>query len=213
MQRSARRCMFFVAAAVLGGCAHPRLATRGYNISSERSDYSPTVRLAVALPVISPVAPGDTITVTIDSAVIAAPGAIAADTMPLMSDLYITALLATRSSARDIHDGPPQPWRALATSDSVLLASALRLGVPRSVGHVRLMLVPRAPFDPKQTWLVFRVSGVAQTTAVALADGTIIPRRLRPGGVRVYACADWTLAGYVDNARAKALARAYTAAC
>jgi hypothetical protein len=57
MQRSARRCMFFVAAAVLGGCAHPRLATRGYNISSERSDYSPTVRLAVALPVISPVAP------------------------------------------------------------------------------------------------------------------------------------------------------------
>ena len=34
-----------------------------------------------------------------------------------------------------------------------------------------------------------------------------------PGGVRVYACANWTLAGHLDRARARALERAYTAAC
>lgn len=208
-----RRCTALIAVVALSGCVHPRLAASGYNVSSERSDYSPTVRLAVALPVISPTVSGDTITVVIDSAVITAPGRVAADTSPVMSDLYITALLATRSADHDGHEGLTEPWHALATSDSVHLASALRLGVPQAVGHVRLTLVPPAQFDPNESWLVFRVSGTAQTNAVKLADGSIIARRPAPGGVRVYACADWTLAGYVDKARAKALARAYTAAC
>jgi hypothetical protein len=34
-------------------CADPRLVTRGYNVSSELSDYSPAVRLAVALPMLA----------------------------------------------------------------------------------------------------------------------------------------------------------------
>jgi hypothetical protein len=202
-----------LAFSALSGCVHPRPASGGYNVSSERSDYSPTIRLAVALPVIAPAARHDTIIVVIDSAVVTAPGAIAADTSPVMSELYITALLATRPSAREVTPGLLEPWRTLATSDSVLLISALRFGVPRSVGHLRLALVPPTTVDPSQTWLVFRISGTVQTNAVMLADGTMFPRRPRPGGVRVYACADWSLAGYVDKTRAKALARAYTAAC
>ena len=206
-------CGFLLAAATLGGCAHPRPAALGYNISSERSDYSPAVRLAVALPVVSATANTDSIVVVIDSAVVTAPGAVAADTSPVMTDLYITALLATHAPTREANQGLTAPWRALTASDSVLLAPALRLGVPRGLGQLRLTLVPPRQFDPRQTWLVFRVSGTVQTNAVTLADGTIIPRRPRPGGVRVYACADWSLAGYIDEVRAKALARAYTAAC
>lgn len=203
----------FLAGLAAGACAHPRLAGAGFNVSSERSDYSPTVRLAVALPVVQPTAGRDSITVLIDSAMVLAPGATSADTTPVMSNLYITALLATRAPAAAEGGGPPEPWRALAASDSILLADALYLGEPRAVGHVRLSLAAPAALDPTRTWLVFRISGTAMTNAVRLADGSIIARRPVPGGVRVYACADWTLAGYVDKRRAKALARAYTSAC
>jgi hypothetical protein len=41
----------------------------------------------------------------------------------------------------------------------------------------------------------------------------VAPARRVSGGVRVYACADWTLAGYVDRRRARRLAEAYGAAC
>lgn len=209
-----RRWSGIVAAGVLAAaCAHPRLAAPGFNISSERSDYSPAVRLAVALPVVPPASSSDTLTVVIDSAVVTAPGAVSSDTTPVMRDLYITALLATRAAPGSAANGPPEPWHAIATGDSVLLADALHLGVPRGVGHLVLRVAPSAPVDPARTWLVFRISGMAITNAVRLADGSIIPRRPIAGGVRVYACADWTLAGYVDKARSKALARAYTSAC
>lgn len=201
------------ASVVLCACAHPRLAPAGFNISSERSDYSPAVRLAVALPVVPHGANRDTITVVIDSAIITAPGATSTDTTAVMRHLYITALLATKPADDGAPNAVQQPWRALAASDSALLADALRLGEPKSVGRIQLHLVPPSSFDSSRTWLVFRITGDAMTNAVMLADGTMIPRRLIAAGVRVFACADWTLGGYVDRARAKALARAYTAAC
>jgi hypothetical protein len=49
----------------------------------------------------------------IDSAVVRAPGAVAADTAPLMRNIYITALLATRDSTSREHAGLTQV-RALA---------------------------------------------------------------------------------------------------
>lgn len=203
----------FILGAFAGACAHPRLAARGFNVSSERSDYSPSVRLAVALPLVPAASTRDTIMVVIDSAVVTAPGSISSDTAPVMSNLYITALLATRVSADGAASGPPEPWHELAAGDSVLLVDALHLGVPRSVGRLVLRVAPPVPLDAARTWLVFRISGAAMTNAVMLANGSIIARRLTPGAVRVYACADWTLAGYVDRARSKALARAYTSAC
>jgi hypothetical protein len=214
MQPLVRRWSRAVVVGILAAaCAHPRLATPGFNVSSERSDYSPAVRLAVALPVATPASSSDTLTVVIDSAVITAPGAVSTDTTPVMRDLYITPLLATRASPASATNGPPEPWHAIASGDSVLLADALHLGVPRAVGHLVLRIAPSAPIDPARTWLVFRISGMDITNAVRLADGSIIPRRPIAGGVRVYACADWTLAGYVDKARSKALTKAYTAAC
>jgi hypothetical protein len=194
-------------------CAHPRFAPTGFNISSERSDYSPAVRLAIALPVVSPGTSLDTIAIVIDSAIVTAPGAITADTTPLMQNLYVTAILATRDDGGERSGGLSHPWRALAESDSILLADELHLGQPRAVGRIRLGIVPPRNFDPSRSWLVFRITGDAVTNAVMLANGTMIGRKPAAAPIRVFACADWTLAGHVDPARAKALARAYTAAC
>ena len=210
-RRSAWGLLVFGAFAA--ACAHPRLAPPGFNISSERSDYSPNVRLAVALPLVPAASTRDTITVVIDSAIVTAPGSISSDTAAVMSNLYITALLATRPPGGGPATGLPEPWHELAAGDSILLVDALHLGVPRSVGRLVLRVAPPMPLDPTRTWLVFRISGAASTNAVMLADGRIIARRLMPGAVRVYACADWTLAGYVDKARSRELARAYTSAC
>jgi hypothetical protein len=202
-----------VLSGVLIGCAHPRLAAAGYNVSSERSDYSPTVRLAVALPLAPLGKSGDTVTVVIDSAVITAPGARAADTLPVMRNLYITALLATNAPERDKRGPPAAPWLAVAVGDSALLTEALRLGEYQRLRGFQLHIPFPNALDRARTWLIFRVTGVAVTREIELADGRLIAAKQVAGGVRVFACADWTLAGYVDRVRARSLALAYTAAC
>lgn len=202
-----------MAMALLGGCAHLRPVGPGFNISSERSDYSPAVRLAVALPLSVADTAGDSLTIVIDSAVVTAPGARASDTTPVMRDLYIAALLATHGQSADRSGQLPTPWLALAASDSVPLLDALHLGVPTHGGPVRLHVTRPPALDPTKTWLVFRITGTAISNAVRDASGQIIPTTGRPHGVRVFACADWNLAGYLDRARAKSLARAYNAAC
>ena len=143
IQPLVRRWSGVVVTGVLAAaCAHPRLAAPGFNVSSEQSDYSPAVRLAVALPMAPLVSSSDTLTVVIDSAVITAPGAVSSDTTPVMRDLYITALLAIRAAPVRATNGPPEPWHAIATGDSVLLADALHLRVPRAVGHLVLRVAP-----------------------------------------------------------------------
>jgi hypothetical protein len=202
-----------VAMALLGGCAHLRPVGTGFNVSSERSDYSPAVRLAVALPFAVADTAGDSLTIVIDSAVVTAPGAPSPDTTPVMRNLYIDALLATRGQNGGETGQLPTPWVALATSDSVPLLGALHLGVPTRAGPLRLRVLRPRALDATRTWLVFRITGTAISNVVRLANGDIIPTTGRPRGVRVFACADWNLAGYVDRARAKSLARAYNAAC
>jgi hypothetical protein len=197
---------------VASACAHPRLAPAGFNVSSERSDYSPTLRLAVALPIVPTGKMYDTITVVIDSAIVSAPGVTSTDTTPVMRNLYITPLLATRGLGDESATGIRPPWRALAAGDSAPLAGALRLGERVALGRIQLHIVPPSAFDPARSWIVFRITGDAVTKPVKLADGTMMGRR-SVSPVRVFACADWTLGGYVDRGRAKALARAYTAAC
>jgi hypothetical protein len=200
------------AALTLGGCAHVRPAPGGHNVSSERSDYSPTVRLALRLPVLPTAPSGDTLTIVIDSGVVSAPGAPAADTLPIMRRLYLTALLAVPAPPGNAAR-PVEPWLDVAQSDSVLVAEALRLGERRALGGIRLRLARPAAVDPASAWLVFRITGAAMTREVHLPDGRTVAPKSVAGGVRVYACADWTLAGYVDRRRAAALRRAYTGAC
>lgn len=201
---------------LLTGCAHfQRIepVAAGFNVSSADSDYSPVAQLAVHLPVLPSDSSGDSIVVSIDSAIVSAPGVRAVEDAPAMRHLHLTLLLATEWPDQQI-SGVRRPWRVLAESDSLMLADALRLGETRAVGGLRLVVRRPETFDPARTWIVFRITGTAITSEVRSSDGRVVsPRRVVGDGVRVYACANWSLAGYVNRDRARAMAEAYTAAC
>lgn len=194
------------------GCTHLRAAPHGYNVSSERSDYTPSLRLAVAVPTVDSAGGHISLTIAIDSGMITAVGGESSDTVAAMRDLYLTALLVT-AAPKESGSGPPSPWHPVAESDSILVIDALKLGEARRLPPVRLHVATSTPLDPGRVWLVFRISAGAMTTEIRMADGQVVPARRVSGAVRVFACSDWTLAGYVDRRRAKALARAYNAAC
>jgi hypothetical protein len=154
----------------------------------------------------------DSILIVVDSGSIAAPGMQPPTAPADMSNLYITALLATPTRGA-IRDPSTPPWTAIAASDSIHIADSLRLGESRRLPPLRFA-IPRSPrLDPKHTLLVFRITGNASTEDIHLANGRVLPAKANAGKVRVYACADWTLDGFVDRQRAKGLAKAYSATC
>jgi len=192
----------------LPACAHPRTLALGYNISSDQSDYSPTVRLAIALaPLLSRM---DSIVVIIDSGSVSAPGVQVSDAPAGMSGLYIAALV-TRPTNSEERDPSVRPWSVIEQSDSLPIADSLRLGERRILRAMRFSLPRPAAFDPRESYLTFRITGQATTRDVRLADGRLIPGR--PGRIRVFACAAWTLDGFVKTRRSRALASAYGTVC
>jgi len=196
---------------LLCACAAARTRTGpGWNISSESSDYSPTMRLAVSLRAL--LSRPDSIVVVVDSGMIAAPGIQPPEAPADMSNLYMTALL-TKPTRAAIRDPRTPPWSAIAESDSIHIADSLRLGEARRLPAMRFTLPRSASLDPKRDLLLFRITGNASTRDVHLANGTVIPARRNAARVRVYACAGWTLDGFVDTQRARGLAQAYSAAC
>ena len=211
MSRGALTALVNSLAALLCACAAARARTvPGWNISSESSDYSPTARLAVSMRAL--LSRPDSILVVIDSGSISAPGLQPPAAPADMSNLYMTALL-TEPTRAPIRDPRTPPWSAIVESDSVYIADSLRLGQTRRLPRMRFALPRPANLDLKRALLVFRITGKASTQDVHLANGTVIPARLNAGNVRVYACADWTLDGFVDMERARGLAQAYSAAC
>ena len=209
-----RRALTPVASsAVLLLCACGAARTRmrpGFNVSSESSDYSPTARLAVSLEAL--LARPDSVIIFVDSGSISAPG-IQPPTAPAdMSNLYIAALLTTPTRGV-IRDPSTPPWSAIAESDSIRIADSLRLGETRRLRAMRFSLPRSATLDPKHMLLVFRITGNASTDDIHLADGRVIAAKANAGKVRVFACAAWTLDGFVDEQRAQGLAKAYSAAC
>ncbi len=187
----------------LAACAHAR--PRGaYLLSSERSDYSPVVRLAVAV-----ADAGDSVVVRVDSGMVVAPGAGRASVV--MRDLRIEALLVT--SPPPAADVTRAPWAPLAASAPQPLADSLLLGVAEPLPPMRFVVARPPGLDPKRSWVIFRIVGDAITTPVRYADGTTVASRPVEGGVRVFACADRSLAGRLDRRRAAALAVAYLSVC
>lgn len=191
------------------GAARARIGP-GFNVSSQSSDYSPTAVLAVSLRAL--LSRSDSIVIVVDSGSISAPGIQPPAAPADLSNLYMTALVTT--AARGVvRDPRTPPWRATAESDSIPIADSLRLGETRRLPVMRFALPRPTTLDPKNTLLVFRITGKASTQDIHLADGRIIPGKVNAGKVRVYACADWTLDGLVDLPRSQSLARAYSAAC
>src|SRR5690349_17483417 len=137
----------------LPACAHPRSLALGYNVSSGQSNYSPTVRLAIALTplLLRP----DSIVVVIDSGSVSAPGVQASDTPAAMRSLYIAALL-TAPTRREERDRSAPPWREIAHSDSLAIADSLRLGETQRLRLMRFSLPRSAILDPSRIYLTFR---------------------------------------------------------
>ena len=195
----------------LAGCGGARARVGpGPNVSSESSDYSPTIQLTVSLtPLLSR---PDSIVVLIDSGTVKAPGVQPPKTPAAMSNLYLTAFLATPTRS-PVRDASTPPWAAVAESDSVHIADSLRLGETQRLPALRFAVPRPQPFDASVASLVFRITGKAATIEIRLADGRAIAAAAGGGKIRVYACADWTLDGFVLERRRKALRRAYNAAC
>jgi hypothetical protein len=152
----------------------------------------------------------DSIVVIVDSGSVSAPGAQPSDAPAAVSRLYITALLTTPKNSEG-RDPIAPPWNEIAQSDSLTIADSLRLGETRLLRAMRFILPRPVAFDPSQTYLTFRITGKATVSDVRLADGRIIPAR--PSRIRVFACAAWTLDGFMNTRRARALASAYGAVC
>jgi hypothetical protein len=182
-----------------GACGRVPVAP---SVSSERSDYTPSMRLSVSPKTVR--ARRDSIIVQIDGGQLSAPGMQAPNVSAEMSNLYLTALLAT---PQVVGNASTAPWIAIAESDSIHVADSLRLGQTRSLSPMRFALPRPNTLDASRAFLVFRITG---KTATRL-DAT--HRNLQSRKVRVYACADWTLDGFVDAQREKALTDAYTSVC
>jgi hypothetical protein len=206
VRRALHRAAVVALVLPLAACLRGRART-DYAVSSERSDYSPVVRLDVR------VALDDSVRVTVGGGSVLAPGEPGARAAAIMRDLVVSALVVRATAEGDDTGGPPRPWTSVAESAPHPLVDSLALGVARPVPPMRFVLERPPDLDPRRSWLVFRIRGATLTTPLTLADGTPVPVQTIRDGVRVYACAERSLAGRVDRGRARQLRAAYASAC
>jgi hypothetical protein len=180
---------------------------RTYVVSSEASSYSPVVHLAITVDTTA-----DSILVAIDSGSILAHG-IARSAGAVMRDLTLEAIVARKPDKQTTSSKLIEPWAALATSPPRPLVDSLVFEVPVALSGPRLSVLRPAGLDLHDAWLVFRIRGTALTNQIQLSDGRVIPAEVRPGGVRVYACSERSLAGTLDKDRARRLAKEYASVC
>lgn len=193
----------------VAACTRPAFAPSGMNISSERSDYAPTARLAVALGPLN--MSGETIEIVIDSGSLAVPGDAASGSGGDMFNVYLTALVVTPVERRK-NEALPNPWVAVAQSDSQLVVSSIPRGERRVIGPLRLRVPRPGGVAPEDAWVVFRLTGnvIPHEAKVVGQTASTLPRTRR---FRVYACADWNLNARVARKRAKVMKASYLTAC
>ena len=211
VEPTALRVVALLLACELAACVRPASVPVGVNISSDRSDYSPTARLAVALAPLHLTT--ETLDIVVDSGSLSVPGEVLGDTTAAMRNIYLTALLVARPNGGTEKAALSAPWRVVAQSDSAMVLDGLRRGERRALGSVRFRLAPPAGLDPGKTWLVFRITGIVVARIAQMEGGPVDVRPPREQRFRVYACADWNLAGRVDRERERQMRVSYLAAC
>jgi hypothetical protein len=163
----------------------------------------------------------DRVLIAIDSGTVHVPGEEIPGAPPLMSGLYLSAIVAVTDSSSLAVVGDTgrrryaerRAWSPLATSDSALIRQELRYGETAAMPRIRVSVPGAFANDRRTLWLIFRITGNTVALMAPLTAGGPVQRRDLPGGVRVYACGDRDLSGRVDPDRAHILKRAYGMAC
>ncbi len=187
----------------------------GYWISSDASQYSPVVAFRVLV-----TRDVNRLHIAIDTGTLTVPGDFAAPAPVAITDLYLTAYIATHNvgplALALLPDSLRFPdrrgWRAVTSSDSVPLAPELSFGERRSIDHLQLTLAVPPGTDPS-AWLVFRISGKVVDHRLKFEPRGALRVGQLGSTTRVYACSDRDLRGEVDTARSNGLRRAYGLLC
>ncbi|HEY7233506.1 MAG TPA: hypothetical protein VH539_05110 [Gemmatimonadaceae bacterium] len=185
-------------------------------VTSDSSQYSPVARFRALTTVVS-----DGVEIAIDSGSLTVPGTPAPDVPPVMSNLYITAILAVGDTSSFVVVRPGDSrnaaerrgWRPVAMSDSVRIVDALRYGEQATFPPLRLFVPTTAALPTAPAWIVYRIVGTGVELVAPLTAGDPIRRIEHRGAVRVYACGDNDVRGNLDPARRVGLRRAYGIAC
>jgi len=186
------------------------------NVSSERSEYSPTIRLAVRMPLLrdSLVQGGTAIVVRVDSGVITAHGVLTPSELVVMRNLKITAVVATFPTEGSQRGSLAHPWAELARSADQHLTDSLRYGEGAGLPPMTFVIPIRHERSRVANGLVFEITGIAMSTPVRLVTGELRPgRTLGEGSIRVFACSIFRLDGSIDGAREKNLRARYVDLC
>jgi hypothetical protein len=213
MTTAIRRVLALFAILVGAGCMHAPIAKEpGYWISSDSSLYSPAARMRVGAQVM-----GGKVRVHVYAGTLTVPGELMANSPPLMSDLYLTALLATSGSSVASVDGKAssdrRAWRLVAASDSALVAKEIRYGETLPVSPLTLEVpLTTAPAD-RPLWIVYRIRGKTVEMLPPDHPGGSPIRRPGRSDVLVYACGDRDIRGRRDSERSAGLREAYGISC
>ena len=206
----------FVVVALAACVRTAPLPSPSYWVSSDSSQYSPVARFRVRTD-----AADREIRVLIDSGTLSIQGEPIPDAPPLMSGLYLTAILAVPDTGSlevvrpgvGRSGGDRRGWHPIAESDSALGLGQLRYGERAPLPELEFRIRLDASPPPGPLWIVFHISGNTVELAAPLAAGGNARRRDLPGGVQVYACGDHDVRGQLDLERVRALKRAYGIAC
>lgn len=198
---------------VLALLATTACARHHYLVSNERSDYTPTVRLKAHV-----TTHHDTAFIRIDSGTALAPGLPNGRPQALMRALTIEPVIAERAPKGTTTidaDGRTVPayWRPLLVGEPQPLVDSLVMAVPvPTAPHAWTLRLP-ARATARGTWLAFRIRGNAIATGAVRADGIPMLEGEMRDAIRVYACAERSLAGTRDRRRARRLRKNYLETC
>src|ERR1019366_636660 len=169
-------------------CAHAPRALNGLNVSSELSDYSPVLGLAVEVPLqrIDSGSRRHVVLVRIDSGFVEARGGDFASSAPVvMRYLRLSALLARFPSGADSNGVLREPWTELARSAPIALPDSLRAGERSQLNRFIELSIPVSPeVLESANGVVFEVSG----TAMSIFRGPLVGSGRGEMPLRVYAC-------------------------
>lgn len=200
----------------LAACRGTAHVGNGMNLSSEASEYSPTIRLAVRMPVLTDlvVTGSPAVVLRVDSGYVTAHRGAAPSALIAMQDLHISAILVAFPTG-DAERGKGQhPWSEVARSGPQHLADSLSYAERARLTPMTFVIpLPHGRLSGANG-IAFEITGISMSSPVRLATGELRPSRsMGEGSIRVFACSVFRLDGAIDRAREQRLNKWYLQLC